>query len=99
MLLDDLTIPIKREDKIDLLALLNERQIRTARTDFLTYVKRTTPGYIVNWHHREIANALTDVALGRTQLLEIVMPPRYGKSELVSRRFPAWYLGSTRRAT
>ena len=21
------------------------------------------------------------------------MPPRYGKSELVSRRFPAWYLG------
>ena len=34
-----------------------------------------------------------EVARGEVQLLEIVMPPRYGKSELVSRRFPAWYLG------
>lgn len=36
---------------------------------------------------------LVDVATGRTKRLMVFMPPRHGKSELVSRYFPAWYLG------
>ena len=47
-----LHIPESRGDKIKLAQLLDERQKRAARTDFLTYVKRTTPGYEVNWHHQ-----------------------------------------------
>ena len=37
---------------------------------------------------------LVDVAAGRIKRLIVSMPPRHGKSELVSRYFPAWYLGS-----
>ena len=36
---------------------------------------------------------LVDVAAGRIKRLMVFMPPRHGKSELVSRYFPAWYLG------
>lgn len=36
---------------------------------------------------------MVDVAAGRTKRLMVFIPPRHGKSELVSRYFPAWYLG------
>ena len=37
---------------------------------------------------------LVDVAAGRIKRLMVLMPPRHGKSELVSRYFPAWYIGT-----
>ncbi|NPV30507.1 MAG: phage terminase large subunit, partial [Firmicutes bacterium] len=37
---------------------------------------------------------LVDVAAGRIKRLMVFMPPRHGKSELTSRYFPAWYLGT-----
>ena len=37
---------------------------------------------------------LVDVAAGRIKRLMVSMPPRHGKSELVSRYFPAWYIGT-----
>ena len=36
---------------------------------------------------------LVDVATGRERRLLVTMPPRHGKSMLVSHYFPAWYLG------
>jgi len=44
-------------------------------------------------HHETIAAALEEVEKGTWQRLIISMPPRHGKSELASRRFPAWFLG------
>jgi predicted phage terminase large subunit-like protein len=40
-----------------------------------------------------IAEKLEAVARGEIKRLMICMPPRHGKSELASRRFPAWFLG------
>jgi predicted phage terminase large subunit-like protein len=40
-----------------------------------------------------IAEHLEAVERGEIDRLMINMPPRHGKSELASRRFPAWYLG------
>lgn len=40
-----------------------------------------------------IADHLEAVARGDIDRLMINMPPRHGKSELASRRFPAWFLG------
>ena len=37
---------------------------------------------------------LVDIAAGRIKRLIVSMPPRHGKSELVSRYFPAWFLGT-----
>lgn len=36
---------------------------------------------------------LVDLASGRSKRLLISMPPRHGKSELLSRYFPCWFLG------
>jgi predicted phage terminase large subunit-like protein len=44
--------------------------------------------------HLDVLNRrLMDVADGRIRRLLVQMPPRHGKSELVSKYFPAWYLG------
>ena len=40
-----------------------------------------------------IAEKLEAVERGEIDRLMINMPPRHGKSELASRRFPAWFLG------
>jgi len=45
--------------------------------------------------HLDLLNRkLMDLAAGRIKRLLVLMPPRHGKSELCSRFFPAWYLGT-----
>jgi predicted phage terminase large subunit-like protein len=51
------------------------------------------PGYTPAKHHRLIARHLEAVERGEVKRLMIFMPPRAGKSMLVSEYFPAWYLG------
>jgi len=43
--------------------------------------------------HRMLAEKLMAVERGEIQKLIITFPPRHGKSELASCRFPAWFLG------
>lgn len=45
-------------------------------------------------HVTAIDRELFDLAAGRNKKLIIQMPPRHGKSELCSKYFPAWYLGT-----
>jgi len=59
----------------------------------IDFTCRTFPKYRAAEHHKAIAKALQDVSTGTMRRLIITMPPRHGKSELVSVRFPAWYLG------
>ena len=42
--------------------------------------------------HRQIIDKLEAVERGEIKRLMIFCPPRLGKSELVSKRFPAWCL-------
>jgi predicted phage terminase large subunit-like protein len=44
-------------------------------------------------HLQHLNSKLMDVAAGRIKRLIITEPPRHGKSEFVSKYFPAWYLG------
>ena len=57
---------------------------------FIDYTKhdyKTAP------HHRTICDALEAVERGDCDRLAIFVAPRHGKSEIASRRFPAWYIG------
>lgn len=65
----------------------------TARTDLLAFAQYTLPSYRIGRHHRLIAEKLQAVEQGQIKRLMVFAPPRHGKSEIVSRRFPAWYLG------
>ena len=70
-----------------------EKLRRNARNDILAFTKYTKPDYIVNWHHREIGELLNKMLEGYIQNAIIQAPPRYGKTEIASRRFIPLYLG------
>ena len=64
-----------------------------SRRSLLAFTKFTFSSYAINWHHKLVAAALDRVLAGRCRRLMILMPPQNGKSELVSRRFPAYTFG------
>lgn len=66
---------------------------RKARNSLLAFTEYTLPNYAAADHHKQICEKLEAVERGEIDRLMIFMPPRHGKSELASRRFPAWYLG------
>lgn len=69
----------------------------SARTSLLAFTTYTKPDYEVAGIHHRIAAALEAVDQGACRRLMIFAPPRGGKTELASRRFPAWYLGRDKR--
>ncbi len=71
------------------------QQVRAAkaRRGLIAFTNYTNPLYISAAHHRMIADRLEAVERGEIDRLMIFMPPRHGKSELASKRFPAWCLG------
>lgn len=64
-----------------------------ARQSLLAFTEYTNPLYKRAAHHELIARKLEAVERGEIDRLMIFMPPRHGKSELASKRFPAWCLG------
>ena len=82
-----------QQDESHLRRLLLEHRARRARADLIEYVKHTTPQYKVYAFHRQVADALMAVERGEIRRLMISAPPRHGKTQLVSKRFPLWYLG------
>lgn len=103
--LTDELAAIEQEAARKQLALLKRQQrALQARDDFMAFVKFTSPDpedpndierstYQAARHHRAIARVIEEVERGGIQFLILTMPPRSGKSQLVSRHLPAWYLG------
>lgn len=67
---------------------------RQARKSLIAYTRYTFPDYLPAGHHHLIAEKLEAVARGEIKRLMIFMPPRHGKSELASKRFPSWFIGN-----
>jgi len=78
-------------------ASLNEIRDEWARRQLLAFTERTFPEYRPGWFHRAVAEKLdqfvADIAAKRSPRLILTAPPQHGKSELVSRRLPAYALG------
>lgn len=66
--------------------------IQSGRYDLLKYCVLLQRNYEVNWHHRLIADCLQDVLNGEVKKLIVTVPPRHGKSELISTKFATYYL-------
>ena len=79
---------------IDKSQLAEELKRRTeAMGSVIGFTQYTFPTYRTSWHHKAIAGALDAVVAGKIKRLMIFTPPRHGKTELVSKRFPAYVLG------
>jgi len=66
---------------------------KKAQKGLIQFTEHTFHQYVPAEHHKLIAEKLEAVERGEIDRLMINMPPRHGKSELASRRFPAWFLG------
>lgn len=80
------------------------RKSRAAKDGLIAFTEFTMPGiadpddadssrYDAQYFHKALAAALEEVEAGRLLRLIVTFPPRHGKSELTSRRFPAWLVG------
>jgi predicted phage terminase large subunit-like protein len=71
--------------------------LEPARQSFGAYWKLTKPDMAWNWFNDVIAAELQqfyeDVYAGKQPRLMLFAPPRHGKSEGTSRRFPSWVFG------
>lgn len=75
-------------------AVLNELITRReARQNLLAFTEYTTPRYIPGPIHEEICRQCERIVRGDIDRLMILCPPQHGKSEIVSRRLPAYLLG------
>jgi len=99
--------PQEQEEIYDLLdGVLAQQQIVDCYNDLIEFCKLMQPDYKVGRHHRLLADLLMEIEQGRAYDEEgapltdtgkdricVNIPPRHGKSQLVSIYFPAWFLG------
>jgi len=69
----------------------------TSRRSLIAFTERFTPEYVAGWAHKLIAanleKFLEDCIAKKSPRLMLFLPPRFGKSVLASKNFPAWALG------
>jgi hypothetical protein len=86
------------EEIVEIDRLIDELDTRKANQaafdDLIEFCKRMQPDYIVGKHHRMLADMLMDIAEGEKDSICVNIPPRHGKSQLVSIIFPCLVSGS-----
>ena len=85
------------EEMAEMLALMEEldqrKRVATAQTDFLAFIAMVDRAYKFGAHLKRLGNLLMDTEAGTKDRVAVSMAPRFGKSQMISIYFPAWYLG------
>jgi len=85
------------DEVVEIERLVDELDIRRknklAYDDLIEFCKAMMPDFIVGKHHRILADMLMGIERGDKDRVCVNIPPRHGKSQLVSIFYPAWYLG------
>jgi predicted phage terminase large subunit-like protein len=74
--------------------LTKREAAKVARSSLLEFCLKMNPDYKIGRHHKRLASLLEDMAFNRKDRIAVSIPPRHGKSFLVSVYFPAWFLGN-----
>nr|DAI30094.1 MAG TPA: Large Terminase [Caudoviricetes sp.] len=64
-----------------------------APNTFSRFLGYSNPKYEAEWFHILIADYCQKLLEGEVKNLMVFVPPQHGKSEIISRNFPAWALG------
>ena len=85
------------EEQVQIAAMVDElerrKHAKICQDNLLEFCKYMDPTYVVAPHHKKLAELLTQIAYGYKDRIAVSIPPRHGKSHLVSTLFPAWFLG------
>lgn len=88
-----LILPVQQKARIalELRKRIKKRQRKELKKlSFREYIPLVNPSYQFYWHTEILIQRLQEVVEGKIKRLIIVEPPRHGKSELLSRLFPAY---------
>ncbi len=86
--------PAEMADMLVLLDELDERKRTTlAQQDFLAFIAAVDPAYKFGAHLKRLGSLLMAVEDGSKDRIAVSMGPRFGKSQMISIYYPAWYLG------
>lgn len=85
--------PKQSEQRTRLMKLMQLRLRLNAPTDFACFLGYMNANYRLEWFHRVVAQHCQMLFEGKIKNLMVFMPPQHGKSEIISRMFPAWALG------
>jgi hypothetical protein len=80
-------------NQIEAAKIAIQAAIQKANDSFLHFVLWTKPDYSPQWFHKYLAQKLQDFERGKIKKMMVFMPPQHGKSEMTTRRFPAYLLG------
>jgi predicted phage terminase large subunit-like protein len=84
----------EQEEILKIADTLEQRRVaQQCRDDLIEFCKHMDPNYKVGKHHRRLADLLMKMERGEEDRIGVSVPPRHGKSQMVSIYFPAWYLG------
>lgn len=72
---------------------MDDEVVEAARSGLLTFATYMKKHFKAAPHLELVCAALERVERGECKRLIINMPPQHGKTEIVSRLFPAWYFG------
>lgn len=87
--------PADKARTLEIIRELTERRnARKARESLLEFVKRVDKNYKIGAHHRHLAKLLEAMARGEKDRIAVNIAPRFGKSQLTSIYFPAWFIGN-----
>lgn len=83
-----------KEEKERRMAMIFRKKLRLeAPSKFWYFLMYSNPKYREEWFHKYIADKCQQLFEGKIKKLMVFMPPQHGKSEIISRQFPAWALG------
>lgn len=95
--LDALIKRLNPAEMAEMLSLLDElegrKRVSLAQNDFLAFVAAIDPAYKFGTHLKRLGGLLMDVESGEKDRIAVSMAPRFGKSQMISIYYPAWYLG------
>lgn len=87
-------VSLSEEERLKKLYKLRQMELRIeAPSNFASFLKYSVPKYQLKWFHKVIADHCQMLYEGKIKNLMVFMPPQHGKTEVVSRNFPAWALG------
>jgi predicted phage terminase large subunit-like protein len=95
--IDELISRMTPEQMADMVVMLDEldtrKRISLAQNDFLAFIAAMDRAYKFGTHLKRLGGLLMDVENGSEDRVAVSMAPRFGKSQMISIYYPAWYLG------
>jgi predicted phage terminase large subunit-like protein len=95
--LDAILRGLSPKEMADMIAMIDElesrKRVAAAQADFLAFVALIDRTYKFGSHLKRLGRLLIEVESGKKDRIAVSMAPRFGKSQMISIYYPAWYLG------